>query len=88
MVNTELKKFLREILYQNYRVARMTIKSQMVVRDLFNIYTAHPDTLPDSYQERIQHDGLLLTVTDYIAGMTDRYALEEHKKMTDPMIRV
>jgi len=86
--NTELKKFLRENLYQHYRVARMTIKSQMVVRDLFKIYTSHPDTLPDSYQKRIPQDGLTLTVTDYIAGMTDRYALEEHKKMTDPMIRV
>ncbi len=86
--NTELKLFLRERLYQHYRVARMTIKAQKVVRELFSIYTEHPDTLPDSYQKRIEQDGLYLTVTDYIAGMTDRFALEEHQKLTDPAIRV
>jgi len=84
----ELKKFLRERLYQHHRVARMTIKARRVVRDLFSIYTEYPDTLPESYRQRIGPDGLRLTVTDYIAGMTDRFALEEHMKLTDPMIRV
>jgi dGTPase len=86
--NQELKGFLRERLYQHYRVARMTIKARKVVRELFEIYTEHPDTLPADYQERIPGDGVLLTATDYIAGMTDRFALQEHMKLTDPSIRV
>ena len=86
--NNELKVFLHKKLYQHYKVARMTMKAQKVIRELFNIYTGHPDTLPDDYQERIERDGIIRTATDYIAGMTDRYALEEHNKLTDPMIRV
>ena len=86
--NSELKNFLRTRLYQHYRVARMTMKAQKVIRDLFTIYTQHPDTLPDDYQDRIGRDGIFRTATDYIAGMTDRFALEEHNKLTDPMIRV
>lgn len=84
----ELKAFLMDNLYQHYRVARMTIKASMVIRDLFQIYTLHPDTLPEDYQKRYAKDGVVLTATDYIAGMTDRFALEEHQKLTDPMIRV
>ncbi len=87
-VNDELKTFLKTRLYNHYKVARMTVKAQRVVRELFEIYTAHPDTLPETYQEKIPRDGVYLTATDYIAGMTDRYALEEHLKLTDPMIRV
>ncbi len=84
----ELKQFLRKKLYQHYKVNRMSIKAQKVVRELFQIYTEHPDTLPAPYQERIPAVGVERTATDYIAGMTDRYALEEHQKLTDPMIRV
>ncbi|MBN2078135.1 MAG: deoxyguanosinetriphosphate triphosphohydrolase [Spirochaetes bacterium] len=86
--NGELKSILMERLYLHYRVARMTIKAEKVIRDLFHIYTEHPDTLPEEYQKRCQKDGVVLTATDYIAGMTDRFALEEHGKLTDPMIRV
>jgi dGTPase len=84
----ELKKFLMSNLYQHYRVARMTIKAEKVVRDLFRIYTEHPDTLPHDHHKRSWKDGLVLTTADYIAGMTDRFALEEHQKLTDPMIKV
>jgi len=86
--NGELKKFLKERLYQHYRVARMSMKAQKVMIDLFRIYTVHPDTLPDDYQTRIESEGVFKTTADFIAGMTDRYALEEHRKLTDPMIRV
>jgi len=86
--NTELKEFLRKKMYQHYKVARMTIKAQMVIRELFTIYTEHPDTLPGNYTDRIRENGILLTATDYIAGMTDRFALKEHKKLTDPTIGV
>jgi len=84
----ETKRFLKKRLYQHYRVTRMSIKAEKVIRDLFTIYMEHPDTLPDDYQKRIASDGVLLTVTDYIAGMTDRFALEEHQKLTDPTIGV
>jgi len=84
----ELKKYLMDNLYQHFRVARMTIKAGKVVRDLFQIYTEHPDTLPHDYQKKFFRYGVIRTATDYIAGMTDRFALEEHQKLTDPMIRV
>ncbi len=77
-----------ERLYRHYRVVRMGIKAQRVVSELFNIYREHPNALHDSYIERIKTEGLEQTISDYIAGMTDRYALEEHQKLTDPMIRV
>ncbi|HPI21973.1 MAG TPA: deoxyguanosinetriphosphate triphosphohydrolase [Spirochaetota bacterium] len=87
-MSDELKRFLRKNMYQHYRVVRMTIKAQRVVRELFNLYREHPNALPDDYFARVPADGLVLTIADYIAGMTDRYALEEHQKLTDPMIRV
>ena len=85
--NSELKKFLKEKLYRHYRVERMTIKAEKVIRELFSIYTENPGTLPDSYRRRAEAEGIHRVVTDYIAGMTDRYALEEHKKLTDPAVR-
>ncbi len=86
--NSELKKFLRTKMYQHYRVTRMSLKSQKVINELFQIYTEHPDTLPERYMEEIEQHGLIRTVTDFIAGMTDRFALEEYRKLTDPFIRV
>lgn len=87
-INNELKKFLKENLYQHYRVTRMSLKSQKVINDLFHIYTEHPDTLPDRHREEIEKNGIIRTVTDFIAGMTDRFAIEEHRKLTDPFTRV
>ncbi len=86
--NDELKEFLNKHLYKHYRVVRMSIKAQKVVSELFTIYRDHPNALSESYYERIGTEGLEQTISDYIAGMTDRYALEEHQKLTDPMIRV
>lgn len=86
--NDELKSFLRNNLYRHYKVSRMSLKSEMVIKELFRIYTEHPETLPHRYQEAIKENGMLSTVRDFIAGMTDRYALEEYKKLTDPMVRI
>jgi dGTPase len=86
--NNELKKFLRTNMYQHYRVTRISLKSQKVINELFHIYTEHPDTLPGRYREDIEKQGLIRTVTDFIAGMTDRFALEEYRKLTDPFMRV
>ncbi len=86
--NSELKTFLRGNLYNHYRVTRMTLKARRVINDLFRIYTENPAVLPEDYQDRADETDLLQTVTDYIAGMTDRFALEEHRKLTDPQARV
>ena len=75
-------------MYQHYRVTRMSLKSQKVINELYHIYTEHPDTLPERYAKEIEQQGIIRTVTDFIAGMTDRFALEEYKKLTDPFIRV
>jgi dGTPase len=86
--NRELKNILNKKLYQHYKVIRMSIKTQKVIRDLFNLYLDFPNALPEDHFKRINADGLKQTISDYIAGMTDRFALEEHQKLTDPMIRV
>jgi len=86
--NNGLKEFLKKNMYQHFRVTRMSLKSQRVINELFHIYTEHPDTLPEGYMEEIERSGIIKTVTDFIAGMTDRFALEEYRKLTDPFIRV
>jgi dGTPase len=86
--NQELKTFLYENLYKHYKVVRMSIKAQRVMRELFTLYVDYPNALPHDYFRRIKSDGLKQTVSDYIAGMTDRFAIEEHQKLTEPMIRV
>ncbi len=86
--NQELKKLLNKKLYQHYKVVRMGIKTQKLIRELFNLYLEYPNALPESHYRRIRTDGLKQTISDYIAGMTDRFALEEHQKLTEPMIRV
>lgn len=86
--NRELKDFLKQKLYQHYRVSRMTLKAEKVITDLYTFYTEHPEILDDEVQERCQNIGTVQAITDYIAGMTDRYAIEEHKKLTDPLTRV
>jgi dGTPase len=84
----ELKEFLLANLYRHYRVVRMGDKAGRIVRDLFQTYTAEPLQLPPRYQRRIEKDGLHRVVCDYIAGMTDRFALDEHRKLFDPLVKV
>ncbi|MCU0821761.1 MAG: deoxyguanosinetriphosphate triphosphohydrolase [Spirochaetes bacterium] len=86
--NQELKTFLHGNLYRHYKVVRMSIKAQRVMRELFTLYVDYPNALPDDYYRRIGTDGLKQTISDYIAGMTDRFAIEEHQKLTEPNIRV
>ena len=84
----ELKDFLFTNMYRNYRVVRMGDKAGRILRDLFLSYVGEPLQLPPHYQERIPRDGVHRVVCDYIAGMTDRFALDEHRKLFDPMVRV
>jgi dGTPase len=84
----ELKEFLLRNMYRHYRVVRMGDKAGRILRDLFQSFTAEPLQLPPRYQARIAIDGLQRVVCDYIAGMTDRFALDEHRKLFDPLVRV
>ena len=79
--NRELKDFLFSNLYRHYRVVRMAAKSEIIVTELFNIYQANPKTLPTEVQESIPERGLERTICDYIAGMTDRFAIDEYKRL-------
>jgi dGTPase len=84
----ELKEFLLKNMYRHYRVVRMGDKAGRILRDLFLSFAAEPAQLPPRYQERIAVDGVPRVVCDYIAGMTDRFALDEHRKLFDPLVRV
>ncbi|MBI5418426.1 deoxyguanosinetriphosphate triphosphohydrolase [Candidatus Poribacteria bacterium] len=86
--NIELKNFLVAHLYNHYRVVRMTIKAQRFMRSLFEVYISHTEQLPYTVQEKLKTEITEQVVTDYIAGMTDRYALEEYKKLFDPYEKV
>jgi dGTPase len=84
----ELKQFLLQNMYRHYRVVRMGDKAGRILRDLFHAYVEEPQQLPPHFQERMEQDGLHRAVCDYIAGMTDRFALDEHRKLFDPLVRV
>jgi dGTPase len=83
-----LKRFLFQHLYRHYRVVRMAEKAKRVVRELFEAYIENPRQLPPHISQRIEGDGLHRVVCDYIAGMTDRFALDEHRKLFDPLERL
>ena len=84
--NRELKDFLFHHLYNHYRVVRMSVKAERIIRDLFNAFLSNPAILPDHFQTGIDEIGLEETICNYIAGMTDRFAIEEHQKLFDPSI--
>lgn len=83
-----LRTFLMEKLYRHYRVVRMSIKAKRFIEELFKEYLNAPQQLPIEVQKRIPADGVRRVVCDYIAGMTDRYALDEYKKLFDPYEKV
>jgi dGTPase len=85
--NRQMKDFLYANLYRHYRVVRMQVKAERIITDLFNAYLEEPSILPTHVQEGVEIYGLERTVCDYIAGMTDRFAIEEHRKLFDPAIR-
>lgn len=86
--NRELKDFLYQNLYRHWRVMRMASKARRFLTQLFHLYVAEPKLLPWQTQARLENETLQRVVCDYIAGMTDRYALQEHQKLFDPMERV
>jgi dGTPase len=89
--NHALKTFLREHVYKHYKVRRMTSKARRVVRELFDVFFNDPSLMPDEHKEtgsRLElvqgPAGRARAVADYIAGMTDRYAILEHRRLFDP----
>lgn len=84
----QLRNFLFENLYQHYRVLRMANKARRFIKELFKVYISQPEQLPTGFQARIKQEGPYRAVCDYIAGMTDRYALNEYKKLFEPFERV
>jgi len=93
-LNHALKTFLREYVYKHYKVRRMTAKARRVVRELFDAFFNDPTLMPDEHKttgsrlELVQGPaGRARAVADYIAGMTDRYAILEHRRLFDPAER-
>jgi dGTPase len=87
----ELKRFLNERVYRHFRVVRMTTKAQRIVRELFRAYFDDLRLLPDEHRDAARRleamrgtEGRARAVADYIAGMTDRYAILEHGRLYDP----
>ncbi len=88
--NKELKGFLKENLYMHHRVTRMADKAERIITELFRIYLRKSRLLPPHVHSKIDKTGkdLHRVVCDYIAGMTDRFALDEYKKLFDPYEKV
>jgi dGTPase len=90
----ELKRYLREHLYKHFRVLRMTTKAQRVVRDLFGAMFGEVNLMPTEHQDAARRfeaahgeSGRARAVADYIAGMTDRFAILEHRRLFNPAER-
>lgn len=79
-----LRQFLRSNMYRHYKVMRMTRKADRVVQELFEVLFEHPECLPPAWQRAAAEGGdpgRAIAISDYIAGMTDRFALEEHDRL-------
>jgi dGTPase len=84
----ELREFLHARMYRHFRVNRTRSQARRILAELFGLFLAEPDVLPDLWRERAEaklaqdgEAGRARVVCDYIAGMTDRYAIEEHRKL-------
>jgi len=85
----ELRTFLFENLYRHFKVIRMSSKAQRFIKEIFAVYLENPKQLPESsMHEKTSTDPLHRVICDYIAGMTDRYALDEYKKLFHPWEKV
>ena len=88
-LRTPLKRLLWNQFYHHYRVVRMADKAKRFLTELFHLYLKKPEQLPNTTRSRIgRGEDPHRVVCDYIAGMTDRYCIEEYKKLFDPIERV
>ena len=78
--NLALKQFLRKNLYQHYKVNRMSAKAERVIRELFAVFIGDIGLMPHEFQQHAKADKAR-AVADYIAGMTDRFAIREHRRL-------
>jgi dGTPase len=85
--NRQLKDLLLDRLYRHYRVMRMQVKARRLIRRLFRAYLDEPRQLPMEIQVRLAEEVPERVVCDYIAGMTDRFAIQEHRQLFDPATR-
>lgn len=84
LAKRELKSFLSQNFYHHPHVLRRTRKAEWIVGDLFKTYRDDPMLLPTNVRTRFPREGELRAISDYIAGMTDRFAMDEHQKLLDP----
>ncbi len=87
-LNSQLREFLFDRMYRHYRMIRMADKARRIITQLFEAYLEDSYQLPPSFRQRLQHEDKMQLICDYIAGMTDRFALQEYKKLFDPFERV
>lgn len=83
---TQLRAFLFERMYRHWKVNRARSQAKRVIAELFALFMAEPEVLPPEWHRRLDgksRDGHARVVCDYLAGMTDRYAIEEHRKLFD-----
>jgi dGTPase len=83
-----LKKFLFEHMYRHYRLIRMEQKARLILTRLFEAYLDNTDQISPGFRRRMDGEETVIMVADYIAGMTDRFAMLEYKKLFDPFERV
>jgi len=85
--NSALKRYLEQNLYRHQRIERMKDKARRILGALYERYLANTRLLPDDFQRRLSNEPLERIIADYIAGMTDRYAIEEFQRLFDPSVR-
>ena len=88
--NKELKAFLMKNMYRHYKVNRMASKARRVIKDLFEFFLAEPQCLPPSWNAQVggaKTQKTAMVVADFIAGMTDRFALDEYRRIFDVQAR-
>lgn len=88
MKRKSFKEVMNEKLYRHYRVVCMSNKASRFLRQMFNVYSENPDQLPPHVREKMEERGKFRVICDYIAGMTDRYALDQYKRFFEPFERV
>jgi len=76
-------------MYRHYQVNRMTSKARRLMQDLFTLFLREPDCLPSEWQRGEPNTAeVAIAVADYLAGMTDRFALQEHRRLFDLSVAV
>ena len=80
----DLEQFLLRRLYRHSRLVRMDTKARRIINAVFGAYVEEPKLMPPRFERRVEEQGAARVATDYIAGMTDRFCLEEHARLFDP----